>query len=149
MLYGMGVLQTWIYFVGHPTDVVSVKWTDFGDNSSRLFFRSSYFCFVERFGKIQIDLICCNSLLLYFASRIHKLTNGRGKFSLSAIGIYTIVYFCADCFRSSSFFPLGQLILAIVQILAGIAQTVVSWAMEEEKGRRVRRRWGNAMVIVV
>ncbi|KAJ6569978.1 hypothetical protein B0H10DRAFT_1964858 [Mycena sp. CBHHK59/15] len=27
MLYGMGVLQTWIYFVGHPTDPVSVKWT--------------------------------------------------------------------------------------------------------------------------
>ncbi|KAJ7927218.1 hypothetical protein B0H13DRAFT_1861589 [Mycena leptocephala] len=134
MLYGMGVLQTWIYFVGRPTDVASVKWTVLVvltlETIQVVFFsRSSYFRFVERFGQIQIDLICCNSLLLYFASRIHKLTKGRGKFSLSAIGIYTIVYFCADCFRSSSFFPLGQLILAIVQILAGIAQTVVSYQL--------------------
>jgi hypothetical protein len=27
LLYGMGVLQTWIYFAGRPTDVASVKWT--------------------------------------------------------------------------------------------------------------------------
>jgi hypothetical protein len=26
-LFGMGVLQTWIYFAGRPTDVASIKWT--------------------------------------------------------------------------------------------------------------------------
>jgi hypothetical protein len=27
LLYGMGVLQTWIYFAARPTDMLSVKWT--------------------------------------------------------------------------------------------------------------------------
>ncbi|KAJ7880702.1 hypothetical protein B0H13DRAFT_2345500 [Mycena leptocephala] len=124
MLYGMGVLQTWIYFVGRPTDVASVLVVLTLETIQVVFFsRSSYFRFVERFGQIQIDLIWADSLQLlaaylsaftvqlYFASRIHKLTKGRRKFSLSAIGIYTI------------------LILAIVQILAGIAQTVVSYQL--------------------
>ncbi|KAF7354620.1 hypothetical protein MSAN_01375400 [Mycena sanguinolenta] len=45
----------------------------------------------------------------YFVSRIHKLTKGRRtKFSLSAFGIYLII------------------LLAVVQIVAGIVQTVWS-----------------------
>jgi len=129
MLYGMGVLQTWIYFAGRPTDVAYVKWTVFVVLTLEtiqvvFFFRTSYFRFVERFGEIQIDLIWADSLQLlaaylsaftvqiYFASRIFKLTEGRrGKFTLLAIGIYTI------------------LMLAVVQILAGIAQTVLSYEL--------------------
>ncbi|KAJ7916278.1 hypothetical protein B0H13DRAFT_2450013 [Mycena leptocephala] len=128
-LFGMGVLQTWIYFAGRPTDVASIKWTVLVVLALEtiqviFFFRSSYFRFVQRFGEIQIDLIWADSLQLlaaylsafivqlYFATRIFKLTKGRrGKFSLLAIGIYTI------------------LVLAVVQILAGIAQTILSYEL--------------------
>ncbi|KAJ7029296.1 hypothetical protein C8F04DRAFT_1398546 [Mycena alexandri] len=123
ILYGMGVLQAWIYFTGRPTDAVSVKSTvlvvlALETIQVTFFFRSSYFRFVERFGFLQTDLIWADSLQLlaaylsaftvqiYFASRIEKLTKGRGKLSLSAIGLYTIF------------------LLAVVQIVAGITQTI-------------------------
>ncbi|KAF7331110.1 hypothetical protein MVEN_02451300 [Mycena venus] len=128
LLYGMGLLQTWLYFASRPKDMASVKWTVLvvlvlETIQVVFFFRSTYFRFVDRFGQIQIDLIWADSLQLlaaylsafivqlYFASRIHKLTKGRGKFSLSAIGIYTI------------------LMLAVVELLAGIAQTVLSYKL--------------------
>ncbi|KAJ6515552.1 hypothetical protein C8R45DRAFT_1205786 [Mycena sanguinolenta] len=128
MLYGMGVLQTWSYFAAGPTDAGSVKWTVFvvlvlESIQVAFFFRSSYFRFVERFGQLQLDLIWADSLQLlaayvsafivqiYFVSRIHKLTKGRTKFSLSAFGIYFI------------------LLLAVVQIVAGIIQTVLSYKL--------------------
>ncbi|KAJ7039387.1 hypothetical protein C8F04DRAFT_1318902 [Mycena alexandri] len=123
ILYGMGTLQAWIYFTGRPTDAVSVKATvllvlALETIQVTFFFRSSYFRFVERFGIIQTDLIWADSLQLlaaylsafavqiYFASRIDKLTKARGKFGLSAIGLYTIF------------------LLAFVQIVAGITQTI-------------------------
>ncbi|KAJ7620007.1 hypothetical protein DFH06DRAFT_1174443 [Mycena polygramma] len=128
ILYGMGLLQTWIYFAGRPTDAASVKWTVLVVLALEtiqviFFFRSSYSRFVEHFGEIQIFLIWADSLQLvaaylsaftvqiYFASRILKLTKGRGKFSLSAIGMYAI------------------LVLACVQILAGIAQTIITYEL--------------------
>ncbi|KAJ7210646.1 hypothetical protein B0H12DRAFT_1225041 [Mycena haematopus] len=106
----MGLLQAWSYFAKRPTDVASVKWTvllvvALETIQVIFFFRSSYFRFVERFGQIQLDLIWDDSLQLlaaylsafivqlYFVSRIHKLTKGRTKFSLSAFGIYFIVCF--------------------------------------------------------
>ncbi|KAJ7831415.1 hypothetical protein B0H14DRAFT_3872237 [Mycena olivaceomarginata] len=49
--------------------------------------------------------------LLYFATRIHKLTKARTKFSLSAYGIYAI------------------LLLAVVGIVAGIIQTIWSYEL--------------------
>ncbi|KAJ7790288.1 hypothetical protein B0H14DRAFT_3501800 [Mycena olivaceomarginata] len=144
-LFGIGVLQTWIYFDGRPTDVVSIKatvlvvlcqlglqkrWTlknvlsSFLETTQVVFFsRSSYLRFVDRFGQLQLDLIWADSLQLlaaylsafvvqiYFASRIHQLTKGRGRFSLAALGIYTIYA------------------LAVVQILAGIAQMVLSYEL--------------------
>ncbi|KAF7354619.1 hypothetical protein MSAN_01375300 [Mycena sanguinolenta] len=129
MLYGMGILQTWSYFAALPTDIASVKGTvlvvlTLETVQVVFFFRSSYFRFVERFGQIQLDLIWADSLQLlaayvsgfivqiYFVSRIHKLTKGRRtKFSLSAFGIYLI------------------LLLAVVQIVAGIVQTVWSYKL--------------------
>ncbi|KAJ7671483.1 hypothetical protein DFH06DRAFT_1320277 [Mycena polygramma] len=146
ILYGMGLLQTWIYFAGRPTDAASVKWTVLVVLALEtiqviFFFRSSYSRFVEHFGEIQIFLIWADSVRvgirfmtsrmtsappqlqlvaaylsaftvqIYFASRILKLTKGRGKFSLSAIGIYAI------------------LVLACVQILAGIAQTIITYEL--------------------
>ncbi|KAJ6529482.1 hypothetical protein DFH09DRAFT_1327342 [Mycena vulgaris] len=48
---------------------------------------------------------------LYFVRGIDKLTKGRGKFDLSAIGIYTI------------------LMLAVVELPAEIAQTVLSYKL--------------------
>ncbi|KAF7335128.1 hypothetical protein MVEN_02263700 [Mycena venus] len=115
LLYGMGLLQAWLYFAGRPTDLVSVKWTVLvvlvlETIQVVFFFRSSYIRFVERFGQIQIDLIWADSLQLlaaylsafivqlYFGSRIHKC-------------IYTI------------------LMLAVVELLAGIAQTVLSYKL--------------------
>ncbi|KAJ7711128.1 hypothetical protein B0H14DRAFT_699537 [Mycena olivaceomarginata] len=128
LLYGMGVLQTWIYFAGRPTDVASVKWTVLVVLALEtiqvvFFFHSSYFRFVERFGQIQIDLYWADSLQLlaaylsafivqlYFASRIHKLTKARGKLSLSAIGIYIIF------------------LLAVLQIVAGIVQVILTYKL--------------------
>lgn len=87
------------------------------------FFRSSYSRFVEMFGELQTNLIWEDSLQLlasylsaftvqiFFASRIYQLTKGRGRLSLAAIGIYTI------------------LALALVQISAGIAQTILSYKL--------------------
>jgi hypothetical protein len=128
ILYGMGVLQTWIYFAGRPTDLKSVKWTVLvvlvlETIQVVFFFRSSYSRFVERFGQIQLDLIWADSLQLlaaylsgfivqiYFASRIHKLTKNRKRFGFSAVGIYII------------------LLLAVVQLVAGIVQTVWSYEL--------------------
>ncbi|KAJ7499884.1 hypothetical protein FB451DRAFT_1385547 [Mycena latifolia] len=128
ILYGMGVLQAWIYFAGRPADRVSIKSTvlivlALETIQVIFFFRSSYFRFVERFGQLQLDLIWADSLQLlaaylsaflvqlFFAGRIYHLTKGRGRFSLSAFGIYTI------------------LALAVVQILAGIAQTILSYKL--------------------
>ncbi|KAJ6483973.1 hypothetical protein C8R45DRAFT_1099143 [Mycena sanguinolenta] len=128
ILYGMGLLQTWIYFSGRSADVVSVRRTvllvlALETIQIAFFFRSSYFRFVERFGQIQIDLIWADSLQLlaaylsaftvqlYFASRIYSLTKSRGKFSVTAFGLYTI------------------LLLAVVQIVAGVVQTVWSYEL--------------------
>ncbi|KAJ7683527.1 hypothetical protein B0H17DRAFT_1205041 [Mycena rosella] len=127
-LFGMGVLQTWIYFAGRPADRFSIKFMvlvvlALESIQVVFFFLSSYIRFVKRFGQIQADLIWADSLQLlaaylsaftvqiFFASRIHHLTKNRARFSLSAFGIYTI---------------LG---LAVTQILAGIAQTIISYEL--------------------
>ncbi|KAJ7315636.1 hypothetical protein DFH08DRAFT_820552 [Mycena albidolilacea] len=59
----------------------------------------------ERFGELPLDFVCCNSLPPYFATRIHKPIQ---PLRLSAFGIYAI------------------LLLAVVQIVAGIIQTIWS-----------------------
>ncbi|KAJ7301831.1 hypothetical protein DFH08DRAFT_978436 [Mycena albidolilacea] len=69
LLYGIGVLQTWIYIASRPTDVAPVKWTVLVVLALEtiqvvLFFHSSYLRFVERFGQIQLDLIWADSLQL-------------------------------------------------------------------------------------
>ncbi|KAF7372166.1 hypothetical protein MVEN_00075700 [Mycena venus] len=121
LLYGMGLVQTWIYLFRRPADKPCIKWTvlivlALETLQMLSFFRSSYFRFVERFGQIQIDPIWTDSLQLlagylnmfavqlYFASRIHAS-------GLSLIGVWII------------------LILAVVQISAGIAQTVVLYCL--------------------
>lgn len=40
LLYGMGLLQTWLYFAGRPTDLASVKWT-VGNSSFTKGFRAT------------------------------------------------------------------------------------------------------------
>ncbi|KAJ7656643.1 hypothetical protein B0H17DRAFT_1146131 [Mycena rosella] len=66
-LFGMGVLQTWIYFAGRPADRALES------TQVVFFFLCSYIRFVKRFGQIQADLMC------FFANRIHhpdeRLTN--------------------------------------------------------------------------
>ncbi|KAF7326816.1 hypothetical protein MSAN_02497100 [Mycena sanguinolenta] len=128
ILYGMGLLQTYIYFSGPSADVASVKRMVLlvlvlETIQIVFFFRSSYFRFVEQFGQIQTDLIWADSLQLlaaylsaftvqlYFASRIYSLTKTHGKFSLAAFGLYTI------------------LLLSVVQIVAGVVQTVWSYEL--------------------
>ncbi|KAJ6544331.1 hypothetical protein B0H19DRAFT_299808 [Mycena capillaripes] len=146
LLYGMGLLQTWIYFSGRPADAGSIKWTVLVVLALEtiqviFFFRSSYFRFVERFGEIQIFLIWADSLQLiaaylsafivqlYFASRILKLTKGRGKFSLSAIGIYAILLLAVVQIRTLHYlsikFPRRVHKLAV----AGVAQTIRSYQL--------------------
>ncbi|KAJ6474060.1 hypothetical protein C8R47DRAFT_1221307 [Mycena vitilis] len=123
ILYGIGLLQTWIYFAGSPTDAASVKWTVLVVLALEtiqvvFFFRSTYSRFVEHFGEIQIFLIWPDALQLAAAylsafTLLCKspITKGRRKSSLSAICIYAIF------------------VLATVQILAGIAQTIVTYEL--------------------
>ncbi|KAF8173890.1 hypothetical protein K438DRAFT_2023406 [Mycena galopus ATCC 62051] len=162
ILYGMGVLQTWIYFAGRPTDLKSVKWTVLvvlvlETIQVVFFFRSSYSRFVERFGQIQLDLIWADSLQLLAAylsgfivqmyitsstryphacssvpdilrvaftnvrldsrasaltlNKFIPVTKNRKRFGFSAVGIYII------------------LLLAVVQLVAGIVQTVWSYEL--------------------
>ncbi|KAJ7362750.1 hypothetical protein DFH08DRAFT_1025157 [Mycena albidolilacea] len=128
ILYGIGVLQTWIYCASRPKDPGSVKWTVLVVSMLEtiqivFFFHSSYIRFVERFGELQLDLVWADPLQLlaaylsafvvqiYFATRIHQLTKARTKFSLSAFSIYAI------------------LLLAVVQIVAGIIQTIWSYEL--------------------
>ncbi|KAJ7827211.1 hypothetical protein B0H13DRAFT_1917778 [Mycena leptocephala] len=90
---------------------------DFGDNSSGLFFPVVVLSFRGAFGQIQIDLICCNSLLLIFP---------RSLFNCDVFHLHHhACSFVPDILRAAS----TNLILAIVQILAGIAQTVVSYQL--------------------
>ncbi|KAJ7710939.1 hypothetical protein B0H17DRAFT_1190605 [Mycena rosella] len=127
-LFGMRVLQTWIYFAGRPADRFSIKLTVFivlalESIQVAFFLWSSYFRFIRHFGEIQTNWIWADSLQLlaaylsafvvqiFFANRIHRLTENRARFSLSALGIYVI---------------LG---LAIIHILAGIAQTIISYEL--------------------
>ncbi|KAK6988957.1 hypothetical protein R3P38DRAFT_3409176 [Favolaschia claudopus] len=79
----MGILQTWNYFAARAKDPRAVQAT----------YLSAFI--------VQI----------YFASRIHRLTEARKPLSLSALGIYII------------------LLLSITQIVAGIIQTVWSYEL--------------------
>ncbi|KAJ7440123.1 hypothetical protein B0H11DRAFT_2293085 [Mycena galericulata] len=126
ILYGIGFLQVWLYFQWWPKDDRSVKLAVvfvmfFETTQITFFFRSTFFRFVLKFGEIQEDLLWSDSLQLlanylsaftvqiYFASRIYRLTRARARFyTTSALGIYLVVLF------------------ALVQISAGIAQTILS-----------------------
>ncbi|KAJ7909880.1 hypothetical protein B0H13DRAFT_2329921 [Mycena leptocephala] len=162
ILYGMGVLQGWIYFADRPvtdsrvTKALVLIVLALETIQVVFFFRSSYFRFVERFGQIQIDLIWADSLQLlaaylsaftvqmYTSSSIFyqntadrcflqllrhsnsQANQMRAKLSLLAIGIYTIA--CYDPPTTYSFVHhFFQLTLDVVQILAGIAQTILSY----------------------
>ncbi|KAJ7196929.1 hypothetical protein GGX14DRAFT_574425 [Mycena pura] len=146
ILYGIGIFQTFLYFQWWPTDSWGIKATValmmfFETTQIIFFFRSTFFRFVIKFGEIQGDLIWSDSLQLlanyltaftvqlhvfllalessklifptsYFASRIYKLTReGPKVYNISKAGIYAVV------------------LLAVVQISAGIAQTVRSYQL--------------------
>ncbi|KAK7015423.1 hypothetical protein R3P38DRAFT_3400438 [Favolaschia claudopus] len=112
ILYGMGILQTWNCFAARATDPRAVQAT----TVQVIFFSiSSYSRFVRNFGEIQLQLLAAYLsafiVQIYFASRIHRLTEARKPLSLSALGIYII------------------LLLSITQIVAGIIQTVWSYEL--------------------
>ncbi|KAJ6579552.1 hypothetical protein DFH09DRAFT_1310211 [Mycena vulgaris] len=126
ILYGIGILQIWLFFQWSHKDGWSIKLPVvlvlfFETIQISFFFRSTYFRFVQRFGVVQNDWVWSDSLQLlanylsqftvqiYFASRIFRLTRDRVKMhKTSAVGIYVVV------------------LLAFIQISAGIAQTI--WA---------------------
>ncbi|KAJ7780727.1 hypothetical protein DFH07DRAFT_949940 [Mycena maculata] len=151
LLYGIGVLQTWLYFQWYPADTWSIKlpvalvmqvdsspcsWPYFNQRacSTRFFettqisffFRSSYVRFVQQFGIIQVDLLWSDSLQLlanylsaftvqmYFTSSIYRLTREPANLKVhkaSGLGICVVA------------------VLAMVQISAGIAQTILSYKL--------------------
>ncbi|KAJ7467338.1 hypothetical protein B0H11DRAFT_2239316 [Mycena galericulata] len=129
ILYGIGFLQVWLYFHWCAKDDLSVKLAVvfvmfFETSQITFFFRSTFYRFVLKFGEIQEDLLWSDSLQLlanylsaftvqiYFASRIYRLAKARARFyTTSALGIYLVVLF------------------AIVQISAGIAQTILSYKL--------------------
>ncbi|KAF7372068.1 hypothetical protein MVEN_00065100 [Mycena venus] len=127
LLHGIGV-EVWPFFFRRPADKPHVKWTvllvlALETLQALFFFRSSYSRFIERFGQIQIDLIWADSLQIlvgyltkftvqvHFLTRLHAFANRPRKSTLFVIGVYII------------------LTLALVQISAGIAQTVVSYRL--------------------
>ncbi|KAJ7907302.1 hypothetical protein B0H13DRAFT_2332470 [Mycena leptocephala] len=129
ILYGIGILQVFLYFQWWPTDTWSIKAPViivmfFETTQISFFFRSTFFRFVQRFGIPQGDLIWSDSLQLlanyltafavqmYFASRIYRLTRESVKmYRTSVVGIYVIVLF------------------AVIQISAGITQTIWTYQL--------------------
>ncbi|KAJ6478567.1 hypothetical protein C8R47DRAFT_636558 [Mycena vitilis] len=130
ILYGIGIVQTWLYVQWWwQTDGWSVKAPIiivmfFETAQITFFFRSTYFRFVQRFGLVQEDLIWSDSLQLlanyftafavqiFFTSRICRLTRESVRmYRTSAVGICIVV------------------ILALAQISAGIAQTILSYRL--------------------
>ncbi|KAJ7734729.1 hypothetical protein B0H14DRAFT_3898792 [Mycena olivaceomarginata] len=126
ILYGIGIVQTIFHFQWWPDD----NWTIWGSVTAVMFFettqilfffRSTFHRFVQRFGQLQEELIWSDSLQLlanyitaftvqlYFASRIYCLTRESRVYEGSALGTYIVV------------------ILAFVQVSAGIAQTILSY----------------------
>ncbi|KAF7303685.1 hypothetical protein MIND_00597900 [Mycena indigotica] len=121
ILYGMGILQAWIYFANRPQDSLSIKLTVLivvvlETLQATFFFRSSYLRFVQNFGVLTAVLNWVDSVQLlssylgafavqlFFASRVYRLTqNTRSWFA--KIGMYGIFFF------------------AFISVVAGIAQT--------------------------
>ncbi|KAJ7228933.1 hypothetical protein GGX14DRAFT_415827 [Mycena pura] len=129
ILYGIGILQTFLYFQWWPNDGWEIKAAValvmfFETTQISFFFRSSFVRFVLKFGEIQGDLLWSDSVQLlanyltaftvqlYFASRIYNLTKEGSKlYKVSKAGIFIVVF------------------LAFVQISAGIAQTVWTYLL--------------------
>ncbi|KAJ7620010.1 hypothetical protein DFH06DRAFT_1467499 [Mycena polygramma] len=130
ILYGIGIVQAWLYVQWWwQKDGWSVKASIiivmfFETTQISFFFRSTYFRFVQRFGLVQEDLIWSDSLQLlanyltafavqiFFASRIYRLTRENVRmYRTSAVGIYIVI------------------ILALTQMSAGIAQTILSYRL--------------------
>ncbi|KAJ7476857.1 hypothetical protein B0H11DRAFT_2234824 [Mycena galericulata] len=129
ILYGIGLLQTWLYFQWWPADSWSIKLpvivVMFLETTQLSFFYgSTYFRFVKKFGTIQGDLIWSDSVQLlanylsaftvqiYFASRIYLLTRARVKLHKSStLGILVVI------------------LLALLEISAGVAQTILSYQL--------------------
>ncbi|KAJ6615468.1 hypothetical protein B0H10DRAFT_62909 [Mycena sp. CBHHK59/15] len=128
ILYGMGALQTWLYFQWWPRDKRHIKAPvliviALETIQIVFFFRSSYFRFVQRFGIPQGDLVWSDSLQLlanylsaftvqiYFAGRIYRLTKELITYKPSRLGIYVIMA------------------LAFIQLSAGITQTIFTYVL--------------------
>ncbi|KAJ7503559.1 hypothetical protein B0H11DRAFT_2222848 [Mycena galericulata] len=148
ILYGIGFLQVWLYFPWWPKDDRSVKLAVvfvmfFETTQITFFFRSTFFRFVLKFGEIQEDLLWSDSLQLLanvrrlraylsaftvqmcvptffsrwdidvvqiFRERIYR-RHAQDFYTTSTLGIYLVVLF------------------ALVQISAGIAQTILSYKL--------------------
>ncbi|KAF7371996.1 hypothetical protein MVEN_00057700 [Mycena venus] len=129
LLYGVGIFQTFLYFQWWPTDSWSIKGpvvivTFLETVQITFFFISTYYRFVQRFGEPPGDLIWSDSLQLlanyltafvvqmHFASVIYRLAKKRaGIRRLSSLVTYPVI------------------VLAFVQISAGIAQTILSYQL--------------------
>ncbi|KAJ7937558.1 hypothetical protein B0H13DRAFT_2302718 [Mycena leptocephala] len=129
ILYGIGVLQTFLYFQWWPTDNWAIQGPVvivmlFETSQITFFFSSTYYRFVQKFGEPQVDLIWSDSFQLlanyltvftvqmYLASRIYRLTRESIRMHrTSSVGIYIVI------------------LLAFVQISAGIAQTILSYQL--------------------
>ncbi|KAJ7158596.1 hypothetical protein C8R46DRAFT_1224540 [Mycena filopes] len=129
ILYGIGITQAFLYYQWWPKDPGSIKFAVLvvmilETIQLCFFFRSTYFRFVQRFGMLQEDLVWSDSLQLFanyvsafavqifFAHRVYILTREHGKFfKASLIGIYAVG------------------ILAVLQLSAGTAQTVMSYKL--------------------
>ncbi|KAJ7748767.1 hypothetical protein DFH07DRAFT_961967 [Mycena maculata] len=137
ILYGIGFLQACLYFQWYPTDAWSIKFPValvlqvdylwfFETTQISFFFRSSYVRFVQEFGIVQVDLLWSDSLQLlanylsaftvqiYFTSRIYHLMKepiDSNMHKASGLGVYAVGIF------------------AVVEISAGIAQTVLSYQL--------------------
>ncbi|KAJ6579628.1 hypothetical protein DFH09DRAFT_1147099 [Mycena vulgaris] len=106
ILYGIGILQVWLFFLWSHKDGWSIKLPTI---QILFFFRSTYFRFVQRFGVVQNDLVWC--YLSQFTVQMYEpLTRDRVKmYKTSAVGIYVVVL---------------RALLYIRRIAAGIAQTI-------------------------
>ncbi|KAJ7907045.1 hypothetical protein B0H13DRAFT_2332779 [Mycena leptocephala] len=114
ILYGMGILQAWLYFHWYPADGWSTKLsvllvTTLETVQIVFFFASSYSRFVDHFGVLQTDIIWQDSLQLlanylsafavqiYFANRIRILMTRFNTNWLAKLGLWIIAISTLQC----------------------------------------------------
>ncbi|KAF7324914.1 hypothetical protein MKEN_00533600 [Mycena kentingensis (nom. inval.)] len=145
ILYGMGLVQAWMYFMSMPTDSLFVQLNVLSvviieTLQVIFFFHASYHRFVHRFAVITVELLWFDSVCLVTLSSSSPLTLRPRKLQLicAYLGAFLVqIFFAVRVFKlargsGSTMAILAMYIifaLAIASIGTGIAQTAWTGAI--------------------